>query len=58
MTPFFADYSLLVILIEKEITEMNLDMDRVASYIFFQLYMIFYLGWDKMEFWSVFVPPL
>ena len=31
---FFADYSLLVILIEKEITEMNLDIDCVIRYIF------------------------
>ena len=34
MTPVFADYSLLVILIQKEITEMNLDIDRIVIYIF------------------------
>ena len=34
MTPIFADYSLLVILIEKEIIEMNLDIDRIIRYIF------------------------
>ena len=34
MTPIFADYSLLVILTEKEITEMNLDIDPVIRYIF------------------------
>ena len=31
MTPVIADYSLLEILIEKEITEMNLDIDRVID---------------------------
>ena len=32
--PVFANCSLLVILIEKEIAEMNLDIDRVIRYIF------------------------
>ena len=31
MTPVFADYSLLVILIEEDITEMNLNIDRVLN---------------------------
>ena len=34
MTPVFDDYSLMVILIEKEITEMNLDIGRVIRLIF------------------------
>ena len=33
MTPVFCRL-LLVILIEKEITEMNLEIDRVIRYIF------------------------
>ena len=36
MTPFFAVYSLMVISIEKRITEMNLDIDRVIR-LFFSL---------------------
>ena len=36
MTSIFAVYSLMVILIEKYITEMNLDTDRVIR-IFFSL---------------------
>ena len=32
MTPVFDDHSLLVILIEKKITEINLDIDRVIRY--------------------------
>ena len=32
--PFFANYSLMVILIEKLIREMNLDIDRVIEFIF------------------------
>ena len=31
---FFANYSLMVILIEKLITEMNLDIYRVIEFIF------------------------
>ena len=33
--PFFADYSLMIILIDKEIREMNLGIDRVIEIIFF-----------------------
>ena len=33
--PLFVDFSLMVILIEKETTEMDLDIDRVIRYIFF-----------------------
>ena len=32
--PFFANYSLMVILIEKLIREMNSDIDRVIELIF------------------------
>ena len=32
--PFFANYSLMVILIEKIIREMNLDIHRVIEFIF------------------------
>ena len=32
--PFFANYSLMVILIEKLIREMNLDRYRVIEFIF------------------------
>ena len=32
---FFVDYSLMMILIAKEIYEMNLDIDRVVKLIFF-----------------------
>ena len=34
MTPVFANYSLMVILIEKVIKEMNLDIYRVIEFIF------------------------
>ena len=34
MTPFFAVYSLMVISIEKEIIEMNLDINRVIRFFF------------------------
>ena len=34
MTPVFAVYSLMVILIIKQITEMNLDIYRVIRNIF------------------------
>ena len=33
MTPVFADYSLMVIGIEKEMTKMNLDIDRVIEIV-------------------------
>ena len=32
MTPFFADYSLMMILLEKESAEINLDVDRVIIF--------------------------
>ena len=32
--PFFVNYSLMVVLIEKLIREMNLDMYRVIEFIF------------------------
>ena len=32
--PFFANYSLMVVLIEKSIREMNLDVYRVIEFIF------------------------
>ena len=48
MTPVFAIFSFMMILIEKEITEMNLDIDRVID--FFHLNMRFYICWDEMEF--------
>ena len=31
---------------------MNLDIVRVIVF-FFNLNMVFYIGWDKMEFWRV-----
>ena len=34
MTPVFADYSLMMNLIEKKIREMNLDIDRAIEFIF------------------------
>ena len=34
MTPIFANHSLMVILIEKEITEMNFDIDCVIELLF------------------------
>ena len=48
MTPVFAVYSLMVISIDKEVTEMNLDIDRVIRLFFSPKYicMIFYIGWD------------
>ena len=44
-TPFFAVYSLMVISIEKEISEMSLD-NRPRIWIFFSLKYAFYIGWD------------
>ena len=32
--PIFAEYYLMMILIEKEITEMNSDIDRVNNLVF------------------------
>ena len=39
--PFFANYSLMVILIEKLIREMNLDIYRVIEFIFSTLIWVF-----------------
>ena len=36
--PFFAVYSLIIISIEKEISEMNLDIDRVFGLFFLLKY--------------------
>ena len=47
----------MVISTEKEITEMNLDIDRESEY-FSHWSMIFYIGLDKMDFLRVFVPHL
>ena len=58
MTPFFANYSLIVILIEELIREMNLDIYRVIEFILFHMNTSFCIGWDKMEFWCVFVALL
>ena len=45
--PFFANYSLMVILIEKIIREMNLDIYRVIEFIFPHKYEFLYrLGLD------------
>ena len=50
MTPDFAVYSLMVISIEKEITEMNLDIDRVIRIFFSVKYDILYrLGLDGVS---------
>ena len=57
MTPVFAVYSLMAISIKKEITKMNLGIDRVIR-LFFSLKYDLLLGWDKMEFLRVFVHPL
>ena len=45
MAPVFDDYSLMMVLIEKDIGEMILDMDRVIEF-FFHLNMSFYIRWD------------
>ena len=45
MTPVFAVYTLMVISIEKGITEMNLDIDRVIRLFFSLKYaLLFRLG--------------
>ena len=47
MTPFFVNYSFMVILIEKIIREMNLDIYRVIEFIFPHKYELLYrLGLD------------
>ena len=52
MTPFFADNSLMINLIEKENREMNLGIYvyRVIEIIFFTPICAFIIGWDQMEF--------
>ena len=50
MTPVFAVHSLMVISIEKEITEMNLDIDRVIRLFFSLKYGLLYrLGLDVIS---------
>ena len=50
VTPVFADYSLSVILIEKEIRQMILDINREIRYIFSIIYDILYrLGLDGIS---------
>ena len=47
MTPFFADYSLMINLIEKENREMKLDIYRIVEIIFSPQYVVLYrLGLD------------
>ena len=46
VTPVFANFSSMVILIEKQIREMNLSVDRVIEFIFFHINMSFCNGWD------------
>ena len=50
MVTVFAVYSLMVISIEKEISEMNLDIDRVFG-LFFSLkyYLLYRLGLDGIS---------
>ena len=50
MTPFFAVYSLMAISIEKEITEMNLDIDHIIKLFFSLNYDLLYrLGRDGIS---------
>ena len=50
MTPVFAVYSLMAISIEKEITEMNLDVDRGIRLFFSLKYDLLYrLGLDGIS---------
>ena len=45
--PFFADYSLMINLIEKENREMKLDIYRIVEIIFSPQYVVLYrLGLD------------
>ena len=47
MTPtFFADYSIMINLMENENREMSLCIYRIVEIIFFHLNMWFYIGWD------------
>ena len=50
MTSVFAVYSLMVISIEKEISEMNLDIDRVFGLFFLlKYYLLYRLGLDGIS---------
>ena len=50
MTPFFVVYSLMVISIEKEISETNSDIDRVIRLCFSLKYDLLYrLGLDGIS---------
>ena len=50
LPPFFAVYSLMVISIEKDISEMNLDIDRVFGLFFSLKYDLLYrLGLDGIS---------
>ena len=50
MTPVFAVYYLMVISIEKEISEMNLDIDHVFGLFFSMKYDLLYrLGLDGIS---------
>ena len=50
MSPVFAVYSLMAISIEKEITKMNLDIDRVIRLFFSLKYDLLYrLGLDGIS---------
>ena len=50
MAPVFSVYSLMANSIEKEITEMNLDIDRVIRLIFALKYDLLYrLGLDGIS---------
>ena len=46
MTPIFADYSLMINLIEKENREVNLGIRRVVEIILLHLNMWFYISCD------------
>ena len=50
MTSVFANYSLMVILIEKLIRKMNLDINRVIKFIFPHRYeFLLRLGLDRIS---------
>ena len=50
VSPVFAVYSLMVTSIEKDISEMNLDIDRVLGLIFSLTYGLLYmLGLDGLS---------
>ena len=49
----------MIIIIEKEITEMNFNRYRLRNLIYiFHFNIMFYKCCDKMEFWCVFVAPV